>query len=158
MGLIEYSSQAWSKGLSELNFKNNYVLLFKVICLSEKNKNLQQKYEILNFILFQCYNYTRLIRILWHRIRRKEEEKQTWDNLFPSPSYYDHSRESSVDFGDDWLEFLVLLAVQRDALLAGVHVHRLLVRVVLADVDVSLALELTDLIGIIIYTFVLVLV
>ena len=43
------------------------------------------------------------------------------------------------------LEFLILLAVERDSLLARLGIHGVLVDVVLADVDVGLPLELADL-------------
>ena len=43
------------------------------------------------------------------------------------------------------LEFLILLAVERDSLLARLGIHGVLVDVVLAYVDVGLPLELADL-------------
>ena len=55
------------------------------------------------------------------------------------------SGQRSVNLGDDLFQLLVLLAVERDALFAGHHVHGLLVRVVLADVDVRLAFKLANL-------------
>ena len=58
---------------------------------------------------------------------------------------FSSSRQLVVDLGDDSLERLVLLAVERDSLLARLGVQRLLVLVPLADVDVSAALELANL-------------
>ncbi len=56
-----------------------------------------------------------------------------------------NSREIFIDFRDGRLQGLILLARQRDALLPRLRVHRLLVDVVLADVDVRLPLELPHL-------------
>lgn len=56
-----------------------------------------------------------------------------------------YSRKCSVDLGDDLFQLLILFAVQGDALLPRHHVHGFLVRVVLADVDIGLAAELTNL-------------
>ena len=53
--------------------------------------------------------------------------------------------KSPVDIAKDGLESLILLTVERYSLFAGLRVHRRLVGVILADVDVRLSFEFTHL-------------
>ena len=52
-----------------------------------------------------------------------------------------------VHFREDGFEGLILLRVHGDALLTGPGLHGVVVHVILANVDVRLALELTNLMG-----------
>ena len=56
-----------------------------------------------------------------------------------------NSRQFLINLVNEALECLVLLGTEADALLAGLLLARVLVKVVLPDVDVGVALELADL-------------
>ncbi len=113
--------------------------LYKFVCLEAFSQHCVRVY---NWELTNVLNTESLFL----------EHKQTWLQSSYKLSGYNEWRERStfsgerpVNFCNGGLEFLVLLAVEWDTFLARHHVHRLLVRVVFTNVDVSLALEFTNL-------------